>query len=321
MATNKAASQKKATAKKPATAAKNKTTVRTLSAKDDRAKKPVVTKPVMADPVVHERRSSKLPGNIVNIVLAELFGTFILSLVALLALRETGLLYVGLAYAAITLAVGAVSGAHVNPAVTFGMWSMRRLKGVLVPFYIGAQLFGALLAVAVLGIITGGSPKIELFGAYFNHFLSFNWSIFGIELVGTLVFLFILAAVQSRDLSKTGRALGTGLALLVGLGTATALYSRVYAADVAKYQETAAASASAGQEQDLPRSVYVGGTLLNPAIAVAATEKTKGEVLNGAAGKDDKQYSRFTLEVIFGTLIGAALGGNLYLLVAGRQRD
>lgn len=323
MATNKAASQKKATAKKPAAAAKTKTTVRTLSAKDAArpsrtvdTKKSVVTKPVVADPVVRERQESVLPNNIINIVLAELFGTFILTLVAMLTFKETGLLYVGLAFTAIGLAVGVVSGAHVNPAVTFGLWAMRRLKTVLVPFYWGAQFLGAMLAVVVINMLTNGGLKLDL-----SHFGTFNWSIFGIELIGTLVFLFILAAVRARELTNTGRAFGAGLALLIGLATATAVYSRVYTTDVAKYQSSASASgASATKEPEIPHSIYVGGPLLNPAVSVAVTEKTKGELMSGATTKDDKQYSRFSLELIVGTLLGAALGGNLYLLVAGRNK-
>ena len=75
MATKKAASTKKATAKKPAAA---KTTVRTV-----RAEAKPETTPVVRTAVASNKSGSKLPSNIVNLVLAELVGTFVLTLVAL----------------------------------------------------------------------------------------------------------------------------------------------------------------------------------------------------------------------------------------------
>ena len=99
MATTKAASTKRATAKKPAAA---KTTVRTVrtSANTER------TASVSAARV----KANALPNNIVNIVFAELVGTFVLTLVALLAFKETSALYVGLTLSLLVVAIGAVSG-------------------------------------------------------------------------------------------------------------------------------------------------------------------------------------------------------------------
>ncbi len=200
MATKKAASTKKTIVKNPAAA---KTTVRTVRANA----KPVST------PVVRTRKESVLPNNIVNIVFAELVGTFILTLVALLTFKETGALYVGLAATVLTLAVGAVSGAHINPAVTFGLWTMRRLRSILVPFYWGAQLLGAMLAVIVINWLTNGFLKLN-----FDHIWSMDWTVFAAELVAAAVFLFGFAAVTSRrELSTGSRAVGVGLSLLVGI--------------------------------------------------------------------------------------------------------
>ena len=47
-------------------------------------------------------------------------------------------------------ALGPTSGAHMNPAVTVGLWFWRRFPGTRVAAYVAAQCFGAFLAAAVL---------------------------------------------------------------------------------------------------------------------------------------------------------------------------
>lgn len=318
MATKKAASTKKATAKKPAAA---KTTVRTVRAESQAAKtQKTVVRPV-ATPVTRERREGSLPENIVNIVFAELLGTFILTLVALATFQESGALYVGLALTTLVMTIGAISGSHVNPAVTFGLWSMGRLKSILLPFYWGAQFLGAMLAVIVLNLVSNNSISLS-----FDHIASMDWTIFGVELVGTAVFLFgLAAAVTRRELSNGARALGVGLALVAGIVTGTSMYTAARTASVAKYQSAYLASQQDDKNKapEIPHLAFVKGVTLNPAVALAVTDRTEGE-LNSATGTapvKEATYSRFTLEVVLGTLLGAAIGGNLYRLVAGRRND
>jgi glycerol uptake facilitator-like aquaporin len=64
----------------------------------------------------------------------------------------------GLALAAVVAAVGHVSGAHVNPAVTLGMAATRKFPWSYVPHYVVAQLVGAVLA-ALATWITFGGPR------------------------------------------------------------------------------------------------------------------------------------------------------------------
>lgn len=317
MATKKAASTKKATARKPAAA---KTTVRTVSAE---AKKPVIKERVVVEPAtVATSATAKrplLPGNIVNVVLAELFGTFILTLVALATFTETGALYVGLALTLLVLTVGVVSGAHVNPAVTFGLWAARKLKTVLVPFYWGAQFLGAILAVIVSNWVAGNNIQLD-----FGQITSLNWTVFGVELVGAAVFLFGLVAVVSRkDLSNLGRALGIGTSLMIGLVVAGTLLSAAKTSAIAAYQKEAQSSGNSSNAKapEIPHVAYVKGVSLNPAIALAATDSTKSELTTGSKADKEATYSRLSLEVVLGTLVGAAVGGNLYLLIAGRKQD
>ena len=102
------------------------------------------------------------PGDASRLV-AEGFGTFLFfvvgagSVVAQAysgAAGEGGLVAVALAHglvlAVLVSALGAVSGAHFNPAVTFGVWISGRIDGVRAVAYVIAQLTGALVAGLVL---------------------------------------------------------------------------------------------------------------------------------------------------------------------------
>ena len=320
MATKKAASTKKTTVKKPAVkATSNKTTVKTLRA-DDRPVTRTTERPVSraAEVARTPRTRSALPNNIVNIVLVELFGTMMLTLAALFASKETGALYTGLTFAALTLVAAGVSGGHFNPALSFASWTMRRLRTMLLPFYIGAQLLGAMLAVILINVLTNNALRLN-----FDHmwFANFNWALFGVELVGAAVFMFALAAVRERTtLSASASALGSGLALVAGLVIASSLLATVQGA-VDKTQVTVENDPATNKTvfKNVPQELRAVAPLLNPAVAVAATENTDSQLQNSGAQKDETRYSRFGMEVILSTLIGAALGGNLYRLVAGRR--
>ena len=56
------------------------------------------------------------------------------------------------------------------------------------------------------------------------------------------------------------------------------------------------------------------------AVALAMTDSTEKELTTGSAGSNEVVNSRFSLESLVGALAGAAVGANLYVLVAGRQK-
>ena len=105
---------KKASTKAPAKKAAAKTSV----------EKEVVAKAEVkiTAPTVSAKLDTKLPSNLINIVLAESIGTFILTLVALFSASVLAPLYVGLTLMVIVMTIGAISGAHVNPSRH--LWSM-----------------------------------------------------------------------------------------------------------------------------------------------------------------------------------------------------
>jgi MIP family channel proteins len=96
---------------------------------------------------------------------SELLGTFVLVALgpgaAMVAAKtqafgQTGVaLAFGLAVTLVIVATGHLSGAHINPAVTIGLWSVRQFPGRRVLPYVAAQCLGAVLASASLLWILG----------------------------------------------------------------------------------------------------------------------------------------------------------------------
>jgi aquaporin Z len=95
---------------------------------------------------------------------AEAIGTFVLVFAgcgsAVLAGDKIGYVGIslafGLALLAMVYAVGPVSGCHLNPAVTLGLWMTRKFQSKYVAGYVIFQLVGALLATTVLLAIAKG---------------------------------------------------------------------------------------------------------------------------------------------------------------------
>src|SRR5690348_5322392 len=105
---------------------------------------------------------------------AEAIGTFWLtfggcgSAVIAAGFPEVGIGLVGVSLAfgltVLTMAysIGHISGCHLNPAVTVGLWSGGRFPARDILPYVGAQLAGAIAAAAFLLLIASGQPEFNL---------------------------------------------------------------------------------------------------------------------------------------------------------------
>ncbi|MEZ9563459.1 aquaporin, partial [Vibrio splendidus] len=114
-----------------------------------------------------------------NKYIAEMFGTFWLvlggcgSAVLAAAFPDVGIgllgvsLAFGLTVLTMAFAIGHISGCHLNPAVTIGLWSGGRFDGKDVAPYIIAQVIGGIIAGGVLFVIASGQAGFDVVSSGF----------------------------------------------------------------------------------------------------------------------------------------------------------
>ena len=149
-------------------------------------------------------------------LVAEAFGTFALVFAgagAIMvdanthALGHVGVaITFGLVIMAMIYAVGHVSGAHFNPAVTFAFALTRHFPWPRVIAYWGAQLVGALLAAALLRSSLGNIAHVGATLPAGSQAQSFLW-----EVVMTAFLMFVILAVATDT-----RAVGEAAAIAIG---------------------------------------------------------------------------------------------------------
>src|SRR6476659_3530011 len=59
----------------------------------------------------------------------------------------------GLSLLCAAYAIGSISGCHINPAVTAGLWALGKTKSADVPFYMGGQVVGGLVGALIIFVI------------------------------------------------------------------------------------------------------------------------------------------------------------------------
>lgn len=134
----------------------------------------------------------------------------------------------GLSVMTMAYAIGHISGCHLNPAVSFGLWAGKRFPASDLLPYIGAQVGGAIVAAAVLFIIASGQPKYGLGpeGLAVNGFGALSpggYSLvaaFITEFVLTFMFLTIIMGATDRRAPQgfAPVAIGLGLTLIHLIG-------------------------------------------------------------------------------------------------------
>ena len=117
----------------------------------------------------------------------------------------------GLIVMAMIYALGEISGAHLNPAVTIGFWVARRAPGSLVGPYILAQLVGALLASLLLRVLFTAHPTLGATLPVGPWHVSF---ILEVVLTAILMFTILCVATGSKE---QGLMAGIAIGAVVGL--------------------------------------------------------------------------------------------------------
>jgi aquaporin Z len=166
---------------------------------------------------------------------AEFLGTFWLvlggcgSAVLAATFPETGIGFVGVALAfgltvlTMAYAIGHISGCHLNPAVSVGLWMGGRFPASELGPYIASQVAGAVAGAGVLCVIASGAAGFDLAAGFAaNGFGEHSPGGYGLtsalvtEVVMTFMFLIIiLGATDARaPAALAPLAIGLGLTLI-----------------------------------------------------------------------------------------------------------
>lgn len=151
--------------------------------------------------------------------LAEALGTGALALVVGLSLKVSFPLSTPLLAAVVlglfVYSMGHVSGTHINPAVTVGVWSIGKIKGNEAVLYIISQCVGAAVAMFVVSSTVG----IQTLTVSNSLLVTFA------EFLGTFFFTFGIASVVYGKTPQDASGLVIGGSLLLGIAIAALLGS------------------------------------------------------------------------------------------------
>lgn len=234
MATKKAASSKKKAPVKTSSTAVKATTVKTASTTATKTTAKTAPATAKKQTLGQHLESSLMTATLWRALGAEFIGTFLFTAVVITGQGQPIFVLFGLA--GIVLLLGAVSGAHVNPAVTIGAWATRRIGWLRALGYILVQFLGAAVAFFALSAFLGGSPQPtaeqQMYGqsaatlftaADITALTGKEWYVFFAEVLGTAVLGFaIAAALRAKTSLNAAFSAGFGIfiALMVGVTVA-----------------------------------------------------------------------------------------------------
>ncbi len=130
----------------------------------------------------------------------------------------------GLTVVTMAYAIGHISGCHLNPAVSFGLWASGRMKGSDLLPYIVAQVIGGCLAGGFIKLVVSGGPALSVVMSGSNPLATNGWGSHSpggygflaaliVELVLTFFFLLVIIGATDRLAPAGFGGLAIGLAL------------------------------------------------------------------------------------------------------------
>ena len=162
--------------------------------------------------------------------ISELIGTMVLVLfgcgsaaIAGSVLGNLGIaLAFGLSIVAMAYVIGDISGCHINPAVSIGMWIDGRLETKDLIMYIIFQCIGAIIGTALLAVIINSAPSLGGYMATglgqngFGTASSVGLNVYGaviVEIILTFVFVFTVLGVTKNEKTSAVAGIVIGLTL------------------------------------------------------------------------------------------------------------
>lgn len=153
---------------------------------------------------------------------AEALGTAALTFAVLIGLasRDPGVtpVFAGFVLLLAVYVIGPISGAHINPAVTVSLLSIRKIKPPEALLYIAAQVVGALCARFVFERLTGSLPAVNP---------ASGWGVLLAEAAGAAIFLTGISAVIHGKVHQAVNGIVIGSSLLLGIVVASLLSNGV----------------------------------------------------------------------------------------------
>jgi aquaporin Z len=165
---------------------------------------------------------------------AEFIGTFWLvlggcgSAVLAAAFPEVGIgllgvsLAFGLTLLSMAYAIGHISGCHINPAVSVGLWIGGRFPANQLVPYVVAQVLGGIVAGGVLYLIASGKAGFDVSAGFASNGYGAHspggYSLFAClvtEVVMTMMFLFVILGVTDKRAPAGFAGLPIGLVLVL----------------------------------------------------------------------------------------------------------
>jgi len=126
----------------------------------------------------------------------------------------------GLTVLTMAFAIGHISGCHLNPAVSIGLWVGKRFPGKDVLPYIIVQVLGAIVAGGVLYIIASGQAGFSLADGFasngYGEHSPGGYSLLSgavTEIVMTMVFLIVIMGATDKRAPQGFAPIAIGLAL------------------------------------------------------------------------------------------------------------
>ncbi|MBD0777103.1 aquaporin Z [Maribacter sp. ANRC-HE7] len=125
----------------------------------------------------------------------------------------------GLTVVTMAYAIGHISGCHLNPAVSIGLWMGGRFEGKELVPYIIAQVLGGIAGAGILFTIASGLPGFELGGFAANGYGEHSPGGYSLlaamvsEVVMTFIFLFVILGATHSKAPKYLAGLAIGLCL------------------------------------------------------------------------------------------------------------
>lgn len=154
----------------------------------------------------------------VAMLTAEFFGTALITTIVLtLGKAQDSATYfialaVGLVIAGLILTVGMISGGHFNPAISLGLWTVRRSSALRTVSYIAAQLLGAAAAYWLFTYLYDG--QLANVG-------EFDPRILLAETIGTMLLAVGVAAAVFNNYKEGKSAATVGVIIAVGIMVAS----------------------------------------------------------------------------------------------------